>query len=65
MNVDLEDAIVSARSLRRRLERVYEARERKLEVPAARLKLLERLIEECSTHPAFADMDNFRKGYKL
>ena len=65
MTRELEDALRYAEGVREALDQIYELREAGERVPAADFKRLERLIEDLATHEAFADVEGFRKGYRL
>lgn len=61
MALPIDFALRRADELLRALEMIYAEREHGTEPPAAKLKQLERLIENAATHPALADSGGFRK----
>lgn len=55
MQRSIEDALRYAEGVKEALEQIYELRERGEAPPPADLKRLDLLIEDCASHPAFAD----------
>jgi hypothetical protein len=61
----VEDAINYAGGVNEALETIYELREAGEVVPPDDLRRIEMDVEGLAGHEVFADLEGFRKGYRL